>query len=166
MDNKQFTFLRLNSEYGDVSSSLFYNYDEIKVLKVLQETDNPEFDIIVHRYFENKWLGYGAFNNFTNKLIGYCFVKHPNERPETSTVVHSYYRNLNIGTLLRNYVIDDCIKYKRIVGNIIYSACNKNNIPSLKSLLNSGYKIITITEDNNIQLEYHIENGLKEKIIL
>lgn len=157
--NQEFKFSELVTN-NDTIDSKYLNSREFSVLSVLQETDTPEINETVRKYFENQWLGYGCYKNY--KMIGYCFIKKPLERPETTTVVHSKYRNLGIATKLRNYAINHAIKNKLIKGNVIYSACDDWNIASLKSLLNSGYKIYGFTNDNDghnrIQLKKEIIN--------
>ncbi len=119
---------------------------------------------IIKNYFKQGWIGYGAFITDQNSellkkshlvnndlvlyiLIGYCFIKHPNERPETITVVRKDFRNQGIATNLRNYAL----KQREFNGHIVYSSVKYDNSPSLKSVVKSGFQILDITKDGYIQ---------------
>ena len=100
---------------------------------------------IVAKYFSQKWIGYGWWDS---QLIGYCFIKHPNKRPETLTVVRSDYRNKGIATKLRNFAINA----REFKGHIIYSAVKLDNPASFKSIIKSGFVVFDITKDRYVQL--------------
>jgi len=101
----------------------------------------------INTYFKNGWIVYG-FGNTLDVLIAYCFVKNPTTRPETTTVVHSKYRNRGIATELRNEVL----KMREFTGHIVYSSVKLDNPASFKSILKSGYSVFDVTKDGYVQL--------------
>jgi RimJ/RimL family protein N-acetyltransferase len=126
--------------------------DKKIVLSILQECNIEEVkeNEIVNKHFENECLGCIAINYIpygANIYIGYCFIKNPQIKPETLSVVHSLYRKQGIATKLRNYTIET---YKdQIEGNLIYSYSDVWNIASIKSLLNSRYEINDFIRNSN-----------------
>jgi hypothetical protein len=134
--------------------------DKKYVLSILQECNIEEVkeNEVVNKYFENGYLGciaeYTGFISEKNghgyigkKRVGYCFIKNPQIKPETLSVVHSSFRREGIATELRNYTIET---YKdQIEGNLIYSYSDVWNIASIKSLLNSRYEINDFIRNSN-----------------
>jgi hypothetical protein len=64
------------------------------------------------------------------------------------TVVKENWRNHNIATELRNFVL----QRREFKGHIIYSSVKLDNPASFKSLLKSGYIVFDVTKDVYIQL--------------
>ncbi len=119
--------------------------DKKKILSVLQECDikKVEQNDIIDLYFSNNYLGCISEHAESffgkRKPIAYCFIKNPQTKPETLSVVHSSYRGKQIGSSLRNFTIKE---YKdQINKKIVYSYTEVWNIACIKSLLNSGYEI-------------------------
>ena len=126
--------------------------DKKYVLSILQECNIKDVkeNEVVNKYFENGYLGCIAEyirDDYTSEYVGYCFIKNPQIKPETLSVVYSLYRNQGIATKLRNYTIET---YKdQIEGNLIYSYSDVWNIASIKSLLNSRYEINDFIRNSN-----------------
>lgn len=107
----------------------------------------PKDKKIIESYFTKGYLGYGAFVDGVG-MIAYCFIKNPETRPETLTVVDMNYRNKGVATELRNRAI----ALREFKGNIVYSACEYNNIASFKSLIKGGFQVFDITKDKLISI--------------
>lgn len=122
-----------------------------EVTKKYGKTDMPEH---VQNYIEKGWLGYGVF--VPAGLIGWCFIKRPQEHPETTTVILEKYRGEGLSYNIRNYAIDHALSYGMLEGDTIYSGTHKDNIASLVSILHSGFKIVSMNADGFINLEKKI----------
>lgn len=155
LPNKEVNYFNLNIHKLDNSDN-----DKRKVLEVFYETKKRRLiNKTINKYFEDKWIGYGVFEEifvrdeqlragkWIEQMFAYCFVKYSKKRPETMTQVHSAWRNRNVATLLRNYVL----KQREFIGNIVYSAVELNNPASIKSVLKSGFQVFDLTKDGYIQ---------------
>jgi hypothetical protein len=121
---------------------------------IKNENDSDTFEH-VKNYFVQKWPGCGIFYNdsWGPRLVGYCFIKRPYEHPETTTFIHPKFRRCGFSYLIRNFAINNIL----ITGTVIYSACDKKNIPSLKSLLRSGFEIVNLTDNDGL---IHLEKKI------
>jgi len=129
------------------------------VIKPYGATDMPKH---LQNYIDKGWLGYGIFSIdqcwLPDELVAYCFIKRPQEHPETTTVVLERYRGQGLSHKIRDYAITHAITNGLLVGDIIYSGTEKKNIASLVSILKSGFQIVSMTADGFINLEKKI-NG-------
>ncbi len=137
-------------------------YDYKKILKCLGNGFSKNVSLkdkkFIKKIFNEKWIGYGAFienleasglnDDFVLDLIGYCFIKYPQKRPETMTVVRKDFRDKGIATDLRNYAL----KQREFIGHIIYSSVKLDNPASFKSIIKSGFNVFDVTKDGYIQL--------------
>ena len=133
-----------------------------KLFKFVSDATNGFRDTMncMKGYIRKKYLFFICINEYSKKIVGYCIIKNPLTKPETTTLIHPKCRNLGLSYRIRDCALNHAYANNLLSGDIVYSAAHNKNIPSIVSILRSGFIIIKFSDsDNYIHFEKYMGKG-------